>query len=378
MARGRISGANGVAAGKTAKPAAAVTPPRRQSQRLGSSATKSSTPKKSVYFEHGSDEEDLGDDASSTAYEEDEGKESATSPEVSEEEYDSSDDASSRKRKRAVPKRSSPIARKVAKGNELWREGVKSELAPGEEVFIALPKAREPGKTPYRDETIHPNTMLFLGDLKRNNERSWLKLHDKDFRQSEKDWKSFVDQMTEKLTEVDDTLPELPAKDIVFRIYRDVRFSNDPTPYKPHFSGCWSRTGRKGPYAAYYLQISPGRSFIGGGLWCPEAQYLAVLRRDFDQRSNRIKSVLADPALRREFLGGAKDEKKALKEFLGHNSENALKRHPKGYDEENPNIGLLRLRSFTLGRKLSDSEVTDPKAIEKLTNIMGTLTPFVS
>lgn len=61
------------------------------------------------------------------------------------------------------------------KGQELWRPGVKSGLAPGEEVFIKLPKAREAGGTPYRDHTVHPNTMAFLGDLRENNEREWLK-----------------------------------------------------------------------------------------------------------------------------------------------------------------------------------------------------------
>lgn len=88
-------------------------------------------------------------------------------------------------------------------------------------------------------------------------------VHDPDFRASEKDFKSFIENLTQKLIEVDETIPELPPKDIIFRIYRDVRFSKDPTPYKPHFSAAWSRTGRKGPYAAYYIQIAPGRSFLG-------------------------------------------------------------------------------------------------------------------
>lgn len=65
--------------------------------------------------------------------------------------------------------------KKEKKGHELWRPGVKSKLAPGEEIFIPLPKARGPGKTPYQDHTVHPNTMTFLGELKRNNEREWLK-----------------------------------------------------------------------------------------------------------------------------------------------------------------------------------------------------------
>jgi Conserved hypothetical protein (DUF2461) len=125
-----------------------------------------------------------------------------------------------------------PKKGKVPTGRELLREGVKTGLGAGKEVRIALPKARQAGKTPYEDDQIHPNTMLFLGDLKKNNDREWLKWHDADFRSSEKDWKSFVEKLSEKVIEKDETIPELPVKDVVYRIYRDIRFSPDPTPYK--------------------------------------------------------------------------------------------------------------------------------------------------
>ncbi|KAI4242068.1 MAG: hypothetical protein LQ352_007312 [Teloschistes flavicans] len=216
------------------------------------------------------------------------------------------------------------------KGKELWRAGVKSDLAPGEEVFIRLPKARGDGGVRYEEGVVHPNTLMFLGDLRENNDREWLKVHDADYRQSKKDWDAFVDKMTERIIEVDDTIPELPPKDLTFRIYRDVRFSSDPTPYKTHFSAAWSRTGRKGPYAAYYLQIKPGGSFLGGGLWSPEAAPLAALRRLIDKKAQKLKDVLMAADMRKEFLGGiAKDEGKAVKAFCGMNKENALKTRPK-------------------------------------------------
>ena len=257
-----------------------------------------------------------------------------------------------------------------SKGQELWRPGVKSKLAPGEAVFVPLPKAREEGKIKYRDDWIHGNTMLFLGELKKNNDREWLKIHDADYRQSKKDFDSFVECLTEKVIEKDETIPELPAKDLVcllfdmpdspmaimsnmlvqtFRIYRDVRFSSDPTPYKvlsfhnapsntlltkqkTHFSAAWSRTGRKGPYAAYYVQISPSGSFIGGGLWHPDAAPLALLRRDVDRKSHKLKQVLLDERIRKEFLSGAKaKEGDCVARFAALNKENALKTKPKVY-----------------------------------------------
>jgi uncharacterized protein (TIGR02453 family) len=156
-------------------------------------------------------------------------------------------------------------------------------------------------------------------------------MHDPDYRQSWKDWESFVETLSERISEVDETVPELPPKDLVFRIYRDIRFSPDPTPYKAHFSAAWSRTGRKGPFACYYVQISPqGQSFVGGGLWMPEAQQLALLRRDIDRHPEKIKRVLTDAGVRKHLLGGIpNDEKKAIKAFASSNQENALKTKPK-------------------------------------------------
>ena len=316
--------------------------PLRQSKRINPTSnthdTDKSTPKKSVYFEHDSEEPESESESEAneeSGYEDNDDASTVSSiapTEDESEEYNSEEEEAPRRKKRKVGGfKGKPMPAQVtasAKGKELWKEGVRVDVEG--EVIIELPKARTPGKTPYRDDTIHPNTLLFLGDLKRNNERTWLKTHDADFRQSEKDWKSFVEALTEKLTEKDETIPELPPKDLVFRIYRDVRFSSDPTPYKTHFSAAWSRTGRKGPYAAYYAQIAPGKSFVGGGLWCPEAQPLGLLRRAIDTKSHELKDVLRDPGIRKEYFNGiGDDEKKAVKAFCGHNADNALKRRPK-------------------------------------------------
>lgn len=124
---------------------------------------------------------------------------------------------------------------------DLWKEGVKTGLGPGKEVFIEKPKPRDPGGVPYQDDTLHPNTKLFLEDLAENNEREWLKgnryhpssisnllktnlvhfiAHDADYRAAKKDWETFVESLTEKLIERDSTIPELPAKDVVSGIPR--------------------------------------------------------------------------------------------------------------------------------------------------------------
>ena len=177
----------------------ALSPPKgtasRQSKRIRSSPVPSAaskpTPKKSQFFYHESSTSDIESEINNeeSGYEDEDASISAVSTppeshiddeeEEEEEEVDgyASQDAKSKKR-RIGGKNGSAVAAvtpKAAKGQELWRPGVKTDLAPGEAVFIKLPKAREAGKTPYKDQTVHPNTMLFLRDLKGNNDREWLK-----------------------------------------------------------------------------------------------------------------------------------------------------------------------------------------------------------
>lgn len=174
---------------------------------------KKTTPKKSPFFAHGSDAEEGSEteseseienegsgyedeDASLVESEEEEEEEEESEPE-DEDEDDSGDGGKKKKRKRTgkagagkntknkkQKTTSSAVdaqgnvkvsGAKGEKGKELWREGVKSHLAPGEEIFVRLPKARGDGGVKYRENEVHPNTLLFLGDLAENNERGWLK-----------------------------------------------------------------------------------------------------------------------------------------------------------------------------------------------------------
>jgi uncharacterized protein (TIGR02453 family) len=200
---------------------------------------------------------------------------------------------------------------------------------PPKVTYTPLPKLRPTDGIPYTPSRLHKNTLLFLSDLKANNKRPWLKSHDAEFRRALDDFNAYIASLTPKLIALDDTLPDLPLKDIIFRIYRDTRFSKDPTPYKPHFSAAWSRTGRKGPYAVYYLHVQPGEaSFLGGGVFHPPAGPLAKVRASIDERPGRWRRVLGEEGFRRTFLGGV-DEEGAVGEFVKRNREGALKTKPK-------------------------------------------------
>ncbi|KAK7409001.1 hypothetical protein QQX98_008820 [Neonectria punicea] len=255
------------------------------------------------------------------------------------------------------------------------------EDAPPKVTFIPLPKLLDPGGIEYEDEKLHPNTVLFLKELKANNRRPWLKSHDPEYRRALKDWESFVTRTTETVADVDETVPELPVKDVIFRIYRDTRFSKDPTPYKPHFSAAWSRTGRKGSYACYYIHCEPGSAFVGGGIWCPAWDKLLLLRQSVDRRPKAWRRVLNDPDFKRMFLPKVKKdakEKAVLRAFAAENKEGALTLAPSGYRRDHPDIELLRLKNFTVGKKIKDDLFTSENAQEQLKEVLRPLFGYVS
>ncbi|KAH8821981.1 hypothetical protein F5884DRAFT_108813 [Xylogone sp. PMI_703] len=301
-------------------------------------------------------------------------KELATSSGSDFEESESDSERRPKKQRKNLPGRSkkAPIGSSEDTGSD-------DESKPPREVIIPLPRARSPGNIQYRDERIHPNTMLFLADLKANNNREWMRFHDEDFRQSQKDFSSYIERLSELVIEKDETIPELPVKDIIFRIYRDIRFSNDKTPYKPHFSAAWSRTGRKGSYAAYYVHIQPGgQNFIGGGLWQPQASSLERLRDDIDRRPQRIKRALMTEGMRRDFFGGLKNEKSVVAAFTKMNAENALKTKPRDYDANHRDIELLKLKNFTISKKIDDSEVTGDDSLQRISTYIASMVPFIT
>lgn len=140
-----------------------------------------STTKKSKYFEPESsaepeDSESEGD--SGSAYEDqdqEEDQESSDHQSEPEEPSESEEESKVAKAKQGKQARNATSDADALKGKELWREGVRTGLGPGKEVFIPKPKARDAGGVAYEDETLHPNTKLFLQDLAENNEREWLK-----------------------------------------------------------------------------------------------------------------------------------------------------------------------------------------------------------
>ena len=195
-------------------------------------------------------------------------------------------------------------------------------------------KSQELGR--MLETNITKSTFQFLNSLKKNNNREWFAEHKTEFTIESENVKNFFNYILEKLKSHDE-IERLK----VFRIYRDVRFSKNKTPYKSNFSASFTRAGnhRRG---GYYLQIEPGNSFIATGFWNPEKEDLLRIRKEWEIDTTELVAIV---------------ENDTFKKVWGQLEGEALKTAPKGFDKEDPNIEYIRKKQFIFIRKFSDNEV---------------------
>lgn len=186
-------------------------------------------------------------------------------------------------------------------------------------------------------------TISFLKDLSQNNNREWFTDNKKKFEEAKAEFEDFVAECIGKVSLWDESVRDLKPKDCIYRIYRDVRFSKDKTPYKTNFGALIGKDGRKGKGSINYLQIQPNESFTAGGMYLPESADLKAIRQEIDYNLGEFEAIL---------------NKKDFKEHFGNLSQEwKLKTVPKGYDKENPAIEYLKLKGFVVMKKHTDKEV---------------------
>ena len=212
---------------------------------------------------------------------------------------------------------------------------------------------------------ILPTTIEFLNDLKSNNSKSWFDLNRKRYDNVKADYISLAGSILEQMKNVDSSLDMVTAKDCIFRINRDIRFSADKSPYKTNLGIALHPGGKKFNLAAYYLHIEPGHSFIGGGLWMPEAPLLSKVRKEIHYFYNDLIEILNNPLYKKTY--GSLDIEEGQK----------LSRPPKGYEAEDPAIEFLKLKSFTASTPLSDEMLTSDKLIPHIIDRFTILKPFI-
>ena len=211
---------------------------------------------------------------------------------------------------------------------------------------------------------LQTHTITFLKELAKNNNKTWFDANRDKYEAAKADFEIVVTDIIKGLAKTDPDFAELRAKDCIFRIFRDVRFGKDKTPYKPNFGAAFSKTGRKGSGAGYYLHIEPGgKCFIGGGLWMPEPENLKRIRQEIDYNFKEFSGILND-----------KKFKKVFSEIEGEK----LKKVPAGYNEDNPAIEYLKMKSFTAGHKgISDDDLVSKTMVKNVVDVFNTMKPFL-
>jgi len=226
-------------------------------------------------------------------------------------------------------------------------------------------------KIPTMDFDVYPPFMgfpkegiRFFKHLKRNNKREWFEKHKEEFEKKIKiPMQSFITALQPAFARF---APEfdLNPKRSIFRIYRDIRFSQDKTPYKTHIAAHFVLRGKPKGFvgSGYYLQVGPGEVYVGGGIYIPDGDQLKRIRKAIAVRGDEFLSIV---------------ENRRFKKLFEPFEWSKLQRVPRGYDENHPMAKWLKYKQFFVGVSWPESRCYNGKFVDETAAICGALTPLV-
>lgn len=212
---------------------------------------------------------------------------------------------------------------------------------------------------------LQSSTLKFLKDLQKNNNKPWFDAHRKQYEEAKSDFASFIQMVIDKYGKKDKSIAHLKAKDCLFRINRDVRFSKDKSPYKNNMGAYINGGGKKAITGGYYFHCQPGQSFVGGGLWMPMPPELSKVRQEIDYNFNKFKKIISSKKFKSVFGD------------LSRDAEYVLTRVPKGYETDNPAAEYLKLKSFVATIPVKDAELNSKDLTKKVLTAFEALQPLL-
>jgi len=195
----------------------------------------------------------------------------------------------------------------------------------------------------------------FLKALDLNNNREWFDANKNWYQVEALEFKNWVSKIESELRKAD-----MIDQVKIFRIYRDVRFSKDKSPYKTNFGASFSRATAR-LRGGYYLHIQPGHSFVGGGFWNPNSADLLRIRKEFEMDSSHIRKIIQD---------------KNFKKYFGDLMGDEVSTAPKGFDKNDPNIDLIRKKQFLVKHDLDDKIIGSSEMFNQVTGSYAAMRPF--
>jgi uncharacterized protein (TIGR02453 family) len=212
-------------------------------------------------------------------------------------------------------------------------------------------------------ETIKKSTLDFLNQIKSNNNRDWFIKNRPAYLEARENFESFVQKLIDQIIEFEPIMKGLEVKSCVYRFNRDIRFSNDKSLYKTHFGAFIVRGGKKNgdKYAGYYFHIEPGASMIAGGAYMPPSPWLSAIREKIDEEPDRFIKIINS----KDFI-----------RYFGQLTGEKLKKAPKGYPPDHPNVDLLKFKSYLVVNEASDKLVLSEKYFEHAVEVMKAMKPL--
>jgi uncharacterized protein (TIGR02453 family) len=202
----------------------------------------------------------------------------------------------------------------------------------------------------------------FLKDLKSNNNREWFQANKGRYEQARKTFESFINDLIPRIREIDPLIDMITAKDCAFRIYRDVRFSADKSPYKPNMGAYIARGGKGSPMAGYYVHFEPGASFLAGGIYMPPPDILKKIREEIYYQADDFKKIVFNEDF--------------VKIFGKIDDPGKMKNPPKGYSKDFPDIDLLKYRSYAVMHTVPDNVLLKDDYMDYALRVFQVLYPL--
>jgi uncharacterized protein (TIGR02453 family) len=212
-------------------------------------------------------------------------------------------------------------------------------------------------------EPIEKSTLDFLTLLKCNNNREWFNQNKALYLDAKENFESYVQEIINKIIVFEPIMKGLEVKSCVYRINRDIRFSNDKSPYKSHLGAFIVRGGKQNgdKYAGYYFHVEPGKSIIAGGAYMPPSPWLSAIREKISEEPDRFLKII---------------NSKDFVKYFGKIDGEKLKSAPKGYPSDHPYIDLLKYKSYLVVNEAPDRLVLSNEYFDHVIRVLKAMKPL--
>jgi uncharacterized protein (TIGR02453 family) len=201
----------------------------------------------------------------------------------------------------------------------------------------------------------------FLKGIQENNSKEWMELNKNHYLNAKHQFEEIISKQIEKISGFDPHIIGTEPKKCIFRLHRDIRFSKDKRPYKDNMGAFINREGRKGMDGGYYFHVQPGQSMLAGGVYMPPSDVLKKIRQEIDYNPDPVYKFMDNPN---------------FKNYFGTFQGDRLKKAPKGYDPDHPNIELLKLKSYVVVHALKDDDLLQPDFLDYTSKVFKAMYPL--